>query len=483
MTEDPIRSLYESQSYPALSYPSCDPAVMWVAARMAGLECASPASARILEVGCSSGHHLLHLAARWPNARFTGIDLSTTAIRDARAAADAAGLQNVEFIDVPLEGFDAGDEPFEFLVAHGFYSWVPPEVKDSLMVRLPSLIGENGIAAIGYNTLPGWALRRPVGEVLRRWMSLPGGSELPPTEMLEQLEKACPADTYGAHMRAMLHHMRTQGASTLPFDDLPECNYPCTFSDFVDQADRSGLQYLGEADFGQNLPANLSDEALSSLSPLASDPNGYQQAIDVFSGRSHRVSLLCSKKARIDPAGTALAPLDFAVRTEHQVQRTTTGVSLRHSSRPGANLSHPLASNLFEILGESAPGCVSMSEVLDRLGKDEDISKNLPALAGLITDAMRRGLVLARSEAVQFSSEVPDRPSLSPLRLHSVRHNRSLVDIYHTPLVFQEKEYGLLAKMDGTRTSAELEELSAPLRSGVQFHQWLALLARHGVFV
>ena len=486
MKPDPIHSLYESTPYPALSYPSCDPAVMAVAAKMAGLDCTPPSSSRILEIGCSSGHHLLHLAARWPDSRFTGIDLSTTAIRLARAAATAAGLENIDFHDIPLEDFDFADEQYDFLIAHGFYSWVPPDVKDSLMIRLASLLGETGIAAIGYNTLPGWALRRPVGEIIRQWMALPEALDTPPARLLEQLEKACPPDTHGTHLRALLHHMRTQGASTLLFDDLAECNTPCTFSDFVDHVQRSGLCYLGESDFTQNLPASLGDEALSALSPLASDPIGYQQALDVLSGRSHRVSLVCASGASIGPRLTTAASQEFAIRIEHQVRRDATGVSLRHSFRPGAHLSDPPAATLFEILAETAPRCLTMQDLMERLdhrlGPGTDLSDHLPALGDLLMDALRRGLVLARIEPVDFSATVPERPCLAPIRLYSVRHGRSLVDIYHTPLVFSDAEYKLLAAMDGTRSTTELERLSASFRSGPEFHQWLASLTRHGVF-
>src|ERR1035437_3450488 len=77
--DDDIRSLYESSAYPAVSYPACDPAVMAVAAKLAGLSTPPPSCARILEIGCSSGHHLLHLAERWPESRFTGIDISGSA--------------------------------------------------------------------------------------------------------------------------------------------------------------------------------------------------------------------------------------------------------------------------------------------------------------------------------------------------------------------------------------------------------------------
>jgi SAM-dependent methyltransferase len=478
MTQDPIRSLYESSQYPALSYPSCDPAVMAVAAKMAGLDCPPPSCSRILEIGCSSGHHLLHLAARWPDSRFIGIDLSSNAIREARAAASAAGLENIDFHDVPLEDFDPGDERYDFIIAHGFYSWVPPVVKDSLMIRMPSLLGETGIAAIGYNTLPGWALRRPIGEILIKWAGLPEARDISTDRMIEQLEGACPSDSYGVHMRAILHHMRTHGASTLPFDELAECNTPCTFTDFAHHAHHSGLRYLGEADFAQNLPANLGDDALSAFSPLASDSLGFQQALDVFSGRSHRVSLVCAAGAPVEPRISTATSLDFAIRTDYKVRRDATGVSLHHSSRPDVRLSHPLAASLFEVLSETAPRCLAMSDLLERLGPSTD----LPTLAGLLMEFMRRGLAMARIEPVDFSPVVPDRPCLAPIRLHSVRHGRSLVDIYHTPLVFSETEYELLAAMDGTRSTAELERLSAPMRSGPEFHQWLAALTRHGVF-
>jgi len=309
-------------------------------------------------------------------------------------------------------------------------------------------------------------------------MAQPEAGDLPPTGMIEQLELACPNDTHGVHLRALLQHMRTQGASTLQFDDLSEHNYPCTFTDFANDALKCGLRYLGEADFAQNVPASLSDEAVSALSPLASDPVSFQQALDVFSGRSHRVSLLCSAGAAIESHVSDETVLGFSIRTDYKVKSGAPGVLLSHSSRPEVRLNHPLAGPLFQVLAETAPCCVAVSDVLPRLGLGVDQQ----TLAGLIREAMRRGLIMARIEPVEFSPVVPNRPCLSPIRLHAVSHGRSLVDSYLTPLVFTEAEYGLLAKMDGTRSKAALERLSAPLRSGPEFRQWLAALGRHGVF-
>jgi trans-aconitate methyltransferase len=73
---DPLQQLYRARSYPAMSHPLSDPAVSSVAALLGGLHVKHPSGARILEIACSSGHNLIPLAMRWPDARFVGIDFS-----------------------------------------------------------------------------------------------------------------------------------------------------------------------------------------------------------------------------------------------------------------------------------------------------------------------------------------------------------------------------------------------------------------------
>ena len=75
---DPIQELYDARVYPAMSHPLADPAVSGVAAMFAGLRVRHPAGARILEIGCASGHHLIPLAQRWPDSYLIGIDLSAS---------------------------------------------------------------------------------------------------------------------------------------------------------------------------------------------------------------------------------------------------------------------------------------------------------------------------------------------------------------------------------------------------------------------
>jgi SAM-dependent methyltransferase len=51
----------------------------------------------VADVGCGSGHALNLMGARFPQSRFTGFDLSDTALAAARAEADALALTNVRF--------------------------------------------------------------------------------------------------------------------------------------------------------------------------------------------------------------------------------------------------------------------------------------------------------------------------------------------------------------------------------------------------
>ena len=74
----------------------------------------------VLDIGCGRGKALLVMAKQYPNTRFTGIDLSTEAIEQARAEADDAGLTNVSFLIRDLSDFDIRSEPQSYDVVTSF---------------------------------------------------------------------------------------------------------------------------------------------------------------------------------------------------------------------------------------------------------------------------------------------------------------------------------------------------------------------------
>lgn len=61
----------------------------------------------VIDVGCGAGGALLLLAERFPNSRFTGIDLCADAFAAAQETAERKGLSNLAFREVDISTMDA----------------------------------------------------------------------------------------------------------------------------------------------------------------------------------------------------------------------------------------------------------------------------------------------------------------------------------------------------------------------------------------
>ncbi len=487
---DPVHELYQSLAYPPVSHPSTDPAITAVSAKLAGLDIPTPTCAHILEIGCASGHNLLPLAVRWPDSHFTGIDFSASAIREARLRATETGLTNIEFIEADLSAFDPGDDSYDFIIAHGVYSWVPDQVRQALLDFCKAHLSHEGVATISYNTLPGWSLRKTLVDLTELISQRPAADEIGrnPESILAFLATAAGCHTpYGSHLTTVLHDMFGKGSEVLHFDEFGPINLPCTFLDFTSHASRSGLLYLGESQIADNFPATLAPEASRILKPLGNDPLALQQTIDVLTNRTFRSSLLCRADAPIQTRITAATALHFSVRCQHEFDTTEAGARL--IGREGEELArfeHPLAVAFFAALDQCAPESVPMSEIIERMADEMkeqfDPTHSLPPLATLVMEASRQNLILLRYEPVRFDPFPPAFPNLGRLRLMAAASGQPLVDIYHAPCNFVDERYQVAAAMDGTRSIEELATLSRSVMPQLDFHAWLAHLAERGMF-
>ncbi|MCU0781092.1 MAG: class I SAM-dependent methyltransferase, partial [Akkermansiaceae bacterium] len=436
-TDPAVRDLYETRRYPAMSHPLSDPAVTAIAARLGGLDTAHPAQARILEIGCASGHNLLPLALRWPAADFTGIDLSPAAIATANELAAEADLPNVRFLATDLRDFDPGPEPFDFIIAHGFFSWVPDEVKRALLEFCPRHLAANGIATISLNLADGWAIRQPLVALARK-LTAPGAAPEPALALIRRTLD--PATPYGALMTWVIDDMLAKGPDILAFDDFgPVCD-AWAFDRFVQTAGQLGLRWLGESDPAENLPSTLGPAARTALEPLARQPLLAQLIADFATARTFRSGVLCRADAPVPTGAAKPFSLDLAIRAGQ--------------SRPP--VMEPLVERLYHVLDAAAPCCPHLDAILATLRLDHPGDLAEPLIEGIT-----RGWILPRVESVVFSPDPPEMPALNPLALACARRKLPVVDIWHTPCAFPEHHYAIIAAMDGTRTTRDLATFAA----------------------
>ena len=135
-----------------------------------------PAGAwRYLELGCGQGYGLTLLAALYPDHDFLGIDFNPVHITHARSLATAAGLKNVRFEEADFlavaESWPADWGKFDYITAHGIYSWLSHEVCEAIVTAIDRAATPGALIYLSYNTLPAWISSYPIQHLMRLWQT------------------------------------------------------------------------------------------------------------------------------------------------------------------------------------------------------------------------------------------------------------------------------------------------------------------------
>jgi SAM-dependent methyltransferase len=165
---DRTRAAYAEVPYPGLAFPQSHPDRLATHARLMGMKPAPPERCRMVELGCADGGNLIPMAAALPDSEFLGLDLDPHALAVATERAAALGAANVTFVEAYLATLDPGElGRFDYVVAHGVYSWVPEQVSERLLALCRAVLERHGVAYISYNALPGGHLRALTWDAMR----------------------------------------------------------------------------------------------------------------------------------------------------------------------------------------------------------------------------------------------------------------------------------------------------------------------------
>ncbi len=114
------------------------------------------------DLGCGQGVTAAILAATHPQGRFHGIDAMPVHVEHARRLAAEAGIANLRLDAVDFAAAIELDLPaFDYIVAHGVYSWVDGEAQAALRRFVDRHLKPGGLVYVSYNAMPGWARDLP----------------------------------------------------------------------------------------------------------------------------------------------------------------------------------------------------------------------------------------------------------------------------------------------------------------------------------
>ncbi len=485
-----IEASYRAFPYESRPCPTSTPPRIATIARLMGVEAPEPSTARVLEIACSNGGNLIPMAAAAPGARFVGIDLAAGAVEVARTMARDLGIPNVELIAGDLRELPADVGTFDYIVAHGFYSWVPAEVRGVLFDTLRARLAPGGIAFVSHNVLPGCALRGIPWSAIR---PLVMDIEDPRKRIAEARALAGRIGAAMGHLPGMsavmaeeFRELADRQDIVLAHDDFAPVNHPVFLRDLVEEAGAHGLSWLGDADPYRHVAYAYDPPMNAWLAGV--DRMTQEHIVDHLRLRRFRESLFVHQGR---PAGDPISP----ERLDPMHIAATNWTVERHASMPapppaGDRSSPAVQRRLLDRLVALHPASAPVAEAVRWIVEDAapgSVLASPPQARRLLLSACTTGMLIPFAWPVDIPRTSGERPrAFAPARWQAARH-AFVVNLRHDAVDLVDSTLRrLLPLLDGTRTRAELAAALAAFAPGTRdparsLDEYVAYFAKIGL--
>lgn len=461
-----LRDAYEEVYYPSFPRPASAPDRLASVATLFGLTPPNPATARVLELGCSDGGNLVPLALVTPQAQFLGVDFARPAVARGEQRIRDLKLANVELRDLDVRDFPPDAGAFDYIIVHGVLSWVPAEIRGAVLALVGRHLAPHGVAYVDYNTQPGSHLKFLFRESMRfhvKRFPKPQQRIDQARSLIKFIVEASPANSLYRTAAEAVHArlLRTPDA-TLFHEDLSEFNEPLYFHDFIAAAAPHDLQYVAEADVWEMNDAFLPPQARDRLAGLRTLVEK-EQYLDILRNRAFRQTLLCRNGREIRRAldGSTLEALWFSSDATAAPGEQADEVCFRTEQR-WVKTVNPVAKTIFETLRRAHPGRRTASELREEARRQNYTSAaNLDAeFTAVLLHTVMSGLVEIHSGPASCATEISERPQASPLARYQVEHGGTLSTLHHRTFnLTSESGRRILPLLDGAHTIPAIAEV------------------------
>lgn len=460
---------YDEIPYPGSAVTTTHPGHLGAIARLFGMNPARPERCRVLELGCGDGANLLPMASGLQGATFVGVDLSRRQVERARSIAEELGLDNIRFETMDIRDARAIDGPFDYIVCHGVFSWVPAEVRNAILECCRALLSPQGVAFVSYNALPGWHMRG----MLREMMVFHARHLADPVERATQAraivnfvdeasglisESSGRASPFHDHIAAERKLIESRPDYYLLHEFLEDENRAFYLHEFAEMVTGFDLQYLADASFSTMLTMNLPERVGKTIEDISADHLAVEQYRDFVTNRMFRQSLVCR----------AEVPLKRALTVE-----PLTEMYFRLAAPPGPRpwpedaapipgggslaIAAPAARRMVMALREAFPGVLSFEE-LRTVGAEADAPGTDEYVGGILFTLLGHDAIDMRWHRPEMVTRAGERPRASAVARVMAGRGGSLPNTMHYAVTFDEFTYGFVPYVDGTRDREGLGE-------------------------
>ena len=466
-------TIYNEVAYPSAVYGQTHPDRLAMMATLFGMTPAPVEKCRVLELGCGDGWNLITMAYGLPGSEFTGIDLASEPITRGSALAAKLGLKNLSLREMDVaDAADLGE--FDYIIAHGLYSWVPQHVREKVIALCGRSLAANGVAYLSYNAYPGNHLR----DLVRGMMRYHTAHFADPQQKIRQArglvkflaESKEPRELYHEVLAQQLERLAKYSDPAFFHDDLSSINQPFYFHEFMAGATANGLQFLAEADMEDNREEQYPPQVEAVLAGLdPGDVVAREQYLDFLKNRAFRQTLLCRRDVKvvreIDPERACGMHVAGEIRAASASPDLLSGAAeLFHGPKKSEiETDRPLIKVAFAKLGALWPECIHFRDLLAHsmaaLGPSGagKTASDTGDLASALVQSHGAGFVEFRMHKARFTTEPGEKPRASALAQLQFAENDRATSLRHTVVEIRDAMgKSLVRLMDGTRDRAAL---------------------------
>lgn len=302
-------------------FPELAPAWMQLALVNAGIRPPSTEPGfRYAELGFGQGVSLAVASCTQPAGEFFGNDFNPEHVQFARTLQAASGSR----LSVCEDSFEAlcrqEGPPFDFIVAHGIWSWVNPAQWPHLVRFVRERLRPGGVFQVSYNALPGWAKFMPMHDLIATVARLGMPPDIDPATRLARtlelvrgvVEQRSGYFEINAAARERFERLGRENPHYLAHEYLNEHWTPCHFHQVESRLREAKLSYACQADLRHHLDfLELGDAQRRYLAGLDS-PTLRETVRDYLCNRQFRRDLYVKGPVRLSGSEQRERLLEFA---------------------------------------------------------------------------------------------------------------------------------------------------------------------------